>query len=249
MAREPFNRTWNEVPDAPDQFAEPINAVWEEGWRGGPTEEPPKAEYQNWWQRRLDVNFQQVERNGALEWLDNVPYQSNAITIAASGDMYASQSDANEGNDPINDNGTNWLQIKFGKATESIFGFFRKATQTEVNNGSSDDGAVTPQKLRFGFAVSLGNNGYVKLPSWMSGIVFQWGRQNYVDFGDERNVDITFNIPFPNNVVFFSPTADTDQARLILTQRILTNNSVRVVLKELDTTIAAGVIFWFAVGY
>lgn len=189
MARESFNRTWNEEPDAPDQYREPDNTVWQDGWRGGAIEDPPKAWYQNWWQRRLDVNFQQIERNGALEWLDDVPYQSNAITTAQ-GDMYASQSNDNTNNNPVNDTGENWLRIKLGKATESIFGFMRRATQAEVNNGSTAEAAVTPSRLRFGFSAQLSANGFIRFPAFLSGFTIQWGSVNA-----PANTTTTYNFP------------------------------------------------------
>ena len=112
MAREPFNRTWNETPDAPDQYREPTNEVWEDGWRGGATEEPPKAWFQNWWQRRLDQALQALERLGALTWNEEAEYRIGALAIGSNGTKYISttgtESVPNVGNDPVTDGGTNW---------------------------------------------------------------------------------------------------------------------------------------------
>lgn len=113
MAREPFNRTWNEEPDAPDQYREPDNTVWQQGWRGGAIEEPPKAWYQNWWQRRVDVALQAIERLGALTWDNEARYRVGAIAVASNGFKYlavsGTEQSPNVGNDPALDTGANWL--------------------------------------------------------------------------------------------------------------------------------------------
>lgn len=49
-----------------------------------------------------------------------------------------------------------------------------------------------------GFAVSANVNGYIKMPSFLGGIIIQWGKQPAVQSGGA--VNITFPIPFPANV-------------------------------------------------
>ncbi len=77
------------------------------------------------------------------------------------------------------------------QATEINWGLARIATQTEVDAGADDATAVTPRKLRKGFAISLGANGYIALPSWLGGLILQWGHTTVAGF------DITHTTSFP----------------------------------------------------
>ncbi|CAK16848.1 phage tail protein [Pseudomonas entomophila] len=87
------------------------------------------------------------------------------------------------------------LVSQVGPATETKPGILRLASQDQVNAGEIDEVAVTPKKLRWGFAASFADAGYLKLPGWLGGFVIQWGQVTVA-----ANATNSFSLPttFPN---------------------------------------------------
>ncbi|MHC8310739.1 phage tail-collar fiber domain-containing protein [Pseudomonas sp. GT1P32] len=85
------------------------------------------------------------------------------------------------------------------QATEVNQGTAKVATQVQANAGVDDTAIVTPKKLRFGFSISLALNGYIIFPTWLGGLVFQWGRVTQA-LGSISTV--SFPVAFPNSCMF-----------------------------------------------
>lgn len=79
------------------------------------------------------------------------------------------------------------------------------ATQAETDASSDDSKFVTPKKLRFGFAASLTANGYIALPSWLGGLIIQWGAV----VANTPAVAGSFPITFPNSLFALASTNDS----------------------------------------
>lgn len=81
------------------------------------------------------------------------------------------------------------LSVLAQQATEIKQGSAKVATQIQVNAGSDDSVIVTPKKLRLGFEASIAPNGYIVFPSWLGGLMLQWGQASM------QGTTQTFNYP------------------------------------------------------
>jgi hypothetical protein len=84
------------------------------------------------------------------------------------------------------------VNLALTQATEAVSGISKVANQATVDAGIDDATIVTPKKLRFGFLSSLTQNGYIVFPTWLAGLVIQWGQGAFVD----KSV-LSFNLAFP----------------------------------------------------
>ncbi|MFL6873740.1 phage tail protein [Pseudomonas marginalis] len=90
------------------------------------------------------------------------------------------------------------------QATEIAQGTAKVATQIQVDAGADDATFVTPKKLRMGVAFLAAANGYLALPTWLGGIIFQWGVTARPASPADAAVTISFPLAFPKELYHIS---------------------------------------------
>jgi microcystin-dependent protein len=82
------------------------------------------------------------------------------------------------------------------QASEVNQGTAKVATQSQTNAGTDDTVIVSPKKLRLGFEISLAANGYIIFPTWLGGLILQWG----LAFMPGTSANFSFPMAFRSNV-------------------------------------------------
>lgn len=95
------------------------------------------------------------------------------------------------------------IATSVGQASESGIGGAAIATQDQTDAGVDDSAFITPKKLRWGVSFLLAQNGFVAFPSWMGGMILQWGKNNV---GADTTASVTLPVTFPN-AAFSATTA------------------------------------------
>ncbi|WP_343675156.1 gp53-like domain-containing protein [Paraburkholderia heleia] len=126
----------------------------------------------------------------------NLAALARILTAAASGIVNGKAPAAGDNSTAL----INSAWFKGEQAAEATQGTAKVATQAQTNSGTDDTTIVTPKKLRAGFAVSLSSNGYIAFPTWLSGLIVQWGFRatlTAVPAGSSAPVTWTFPLAFP----------------------------------------------------
>ncbi|WP_321919814.1 gp53-like domain-containing protein [Paraburkholderia tropica] len=146
-----------------------------------------------------------------MSFASNLAALARLLTAAASGIVSGKAPAAGDSSTAL----INSAWFKAEQAAEATQGTAKVATQAQTVAGTDDTTIVTPKKLRAGFSISIGPNGYLAFPTWLGGLIVQWG---YVQStGAVGSYAVTTPIAFPNsmlqaaisNAASTSPTAQT----------------------------------------
>jgi len=141
-----------------------------------------------------------------------IPSISGKADLAGSSSQLFSAADGVSGKNVVN---VDQLNVKTSIATDSQAGIVEKALLAELVAGTSDkypDAAL----LLNGFSADLTSNGSIKLPSFLGGIIIEWGRATYGDLetGGQYEDTITFTNTFASiltaQVSGYSPTGGSN---------------------------------------
>ncbi|MER2105195.1 MAG: tail fiber protein, partial [Pseudomonas atacamensis] len=136
------------------------------------------------------------------------------------------------------------------QATEIKLGTAKIATQSQTDAGTDDTTIVTPKKMRWGFSISVVNNlGYVVFPSWLGGLIVQWGLTGFIPSGTNgvQNFPVTFpGAALPLVLLTYANTATDNAAGSTYIGQVKGLSSANVTIRNLGPATAQ--YAWLAVG-
>ena len=99
----------------------------------------------------------------------------------------------------VTDGGVTWIVRDKRVATDAADNSGKKVTTSwlRTNIQSLVSGCIAAVATAAGFACSLSTTGYIKLPTWLSGLIIQWG---YIETSATADTVITYPITFQNAV-------------------------------------------------
>ena len=83
------------------------------------------------------------------------------------------------------------------QATEVKLGTAKIATQAQTDAGADDATIVTPKKMRWGFSFLKAVNGYFVFPTWLGGLIVQWGSTTTSASAD---LAVSYPMTFPTRI-------------------------------------------------
>ena len=111
---------------------------------------------------------------------------------------------------------------------------------------------VTYLTITTGFSILLGATGYIKFPSWLGGIIFQWG--SYTAATTSGDTNITFPITYLNGALqtfAHDPNSNlgSGSTAFIVSAVAVNASSFNLQWKNIIGTSNASTINWFSIGY
>lgn len=138
------------------------------------------------------------------------------------------------------------LAVLAAQATELNQGTAKVTTQALADAGVDDTTVVTPKKMRWGFSMLRAVNGYIVLPSWLGGLVFQWGR---VTGSGGTDIQVNYPVAFPNALFATVATLNYTVGATVNGYVDVSNLTETTYFKAKHTFSGITVFNWFSVGY
>jgi len=143
------------------------------------------------------------------------------------------------------------LQALAVQATEINRGTAKIATQAFTDAGADDTTIVTPKKLCWGFQILKAANGYVVFPTWLGGLIIQWG-YSMIPSGATL---VPFPLSYPNACLGIQATpfnvtgaADVIEYTALPTKTGFTAVGVSSGITGAPAQTATN-FYWFSIGY
>ena len=135
------------------------------------------------------------------------------------------------------------------QATELNQGTAKVATAVQMLDSANDLVMITPKKLRLGFAASFTPTGYFVFPSWLGGLVIQWGAVEYQTDGDSL-LAVSFPVEFPISVLYADWTVESGILSSVIGSYVhqVTKKGMYLTCDKQVSSVATVVARWFAFG-
>jgi hypothetical protein len=133
-----------------------------------------------------------------------------------------------------------------GSATPNTGAFTTLTATTPASSDNSAKAATTAWCL-LGFAVLLNVNGYIKLPSWLSGLMIQWGTTGVL--ANNTPVTCNYTTSFPTAALMVIPTDNggrISSGNISAVGAVVTGSTSSFVVNVGDSGETVG---WIAIGY
>jgi len=142
------------------------------------------------------------------------------------------------------------LEALATQATELKLGTAKIASQALMDAGADDATIVTPKKLRWGFAAQISSNAsssYVVFPSWLGGVIIQWGTTTVINSGANLTVPfpVAFNVTPVVLLTYANAANDATNGQAFVAQSRLFQTA-QMIVRNLGPAVAQ--YFYLAIG-
>lgn len=183
--------------------------------------------------------------------VQSVDGMTGAVTIATATEavkgkaQIATQAEVNTGADDTKFVTAKKLLAWVKQASETVLGMMKVATQTQTEAGVADDVAITPKKMLAGFRVG---DGYLALPSWLGGWIFQIGTGTIPANQPSAVITLPITMPVETKVVFTTVggALDNISANRIVANGTRNNGAFGVWIGQI-ASVSVG-FHWIAIG-